>query len=570
MSDSKLWLQHLSLSLRASRQVAYLYHVEDDKFEFIGDIMGVLGLPDDRSPSNREEFSKLLAESELVTRQLALAEVLSNIKTSEKNFTLRYNVSRADGTLIPLIETGVARYSDQEKKTTIQSLMALDVEKIEQQKRLARKMGFRNAVTNVFSSSEDRRQLLHAIENSIERVETCKGFLLLLGLDRMSLVNEIYGSEFADEMLHTIEEMLKQILKDQAKVYHIAGDIFALHFDGGNPGEMGAKANDILKVFYNQTIEVQERSIHQVVSIGGVRIVDQTVSASSVLSRAELALMDAKNKGRGCFIEYSDKLGEEVKAFRDILTVGDDFLRSFKDGRVKIAFQGIVNSRTNNISFHECLIRMIDEQGEVHTAGKFIGAIERMGLTRLVDMFATREAIKELKEFPAVSLSVNVSNHTFTDPDWLKSVKMELRDYPDVAQRLIVEITESVAMSDINQTMRVARTLQDLGCRIALDDFGAGQTAFSQLKDLLLDIVKIDKSFVREMDKEENKLFIRTLHSLASAMNLETVGEGAETLAEADILAKDGIDHIQGFVHGLPTLDRPWMNLHIPENFTKQ
>ncbi|HOO50894.1 MAG TPA: bifunctional diguanylate cyclase/phosphodiesterase [Alphaproteobacteria bacterium] len=570
MSDSKLWLQHLSLSLRASRQVAYLYHVEDDKFEFIGDIMGVLGLPDDRSPSNREEFSKLLAESELVTRQLALAEVLSNIKTSEKNFTLRYNVSRADGTLIPLIETGVARYSDQEKKTTIQSLMALDVEKIEQQKRLARKMGFRNAVTNVFSSSEDRRQLLHAIENSIERVETCKGFLLLLGLDRMSLVNEIYGSEFADEMLHTIEEMLKQILKDQAKVYHIAGDIFALHFDGGNPGEMGAKANDILKVFYNQTIEVQERSIHQVVSIGGVRIVDQTVSASSVLSRAELALMDAKNKGRGCFIEYSDKLGEEVKAFRDILTVGDDFLRSFKDGRVKIAFQGIVNSRTNNISFHECLIRMIDEQGEVHTAGKFIGAIERMGLTRLVDMFATREAIKELKEFPAVSLSVNVSNHTFTDPDWLKSVKMELRDYPDVAQRLIVEITESVAMSDINQTMRVARTLQDLGCRIALDDFGAGQTAFSQLKDLSLDIVKIDKSFVREMDKEENKLFIRTLHSLASAMNLETVGEGAETLAEADILAKDGIDHIQGFVHGLPTLDRPWMNLHIPENFTKQ
>ena len=91
-------------------------------------------------------------------------------------------------------------------------------------------------------------------------------------------------------------------------------------------------------------------------------------------------------------------------------------------GRVKIAFQGIVNSRTNNISFHECLIRMIDEKGEVHSAGKFIGAIERMGLTRLVDMFATREAIRELKEFPGISLSVNVSNHTFTDPDWLKSV----------------------------------------------------------------------------------------------------------------------------------------------------
>ena len=94
----------------------------------------------------------------------------------------------------------------------------------------------------------------------------------------------------------------------------------------------------------------------------------------------------------------------------------------------------------------------------------------------------------------------------------------ELRDYPDVATRLIVEITESVAMNDINQTIRVVRTLQDLGCRVALDDFGAGNTAFTQLKDLSLDIVKIDKSFVREMGRDENKHFIKTLHSLAAAM----------------------------------------------------
>lgn len=570
MADSKLWLQHLSLSLRASRQVAYLYHVEEDRYEFIGDVMGVLGLAEDRTPENKEQFSKLVASTDLVTRQLEIAESLANLSKTEKNFTLRYNLTRADGTLIPIIETGVTRFDENKKSSTIQSLMTLDIEKIEHQKRLARKMGFRNAVSNVFTSSEDRRRLLHDLEENIEKVESQKGYLLLMGLDRMSLVNEIYGNEFVDELLQTVESMLKRVMQDKAEIYHIAGDIFAVYFKDSNTSSMWETANDILQIFYNQTIDVQERSIHQVVSIGGVRIEDKKTSASSVLSRAELALMDAKNKGRGCFIEYSDKLGEEVRAFRDILSTGDDFLKSFKDGRVKIAFQGIVNSRTNNISFHECLIRMIDEKGEVHSAGKFIGAIERMGLTRLVDMFATREAIRELKEFPGISLSVNVSNHTFTDPDWLKSVKMELRDYPDVAGRLIVEITESVAMSDVNQTMRVIRTLQDLGCRIALDDFGAGQTAFSQLKDLSLDIVKIDKSFVRDMDKEENKLFIRTLHSLASAMNLETVGEGAETLSEADILAKDGIDHIQGFVYGLPTLDRPWANIHVPEKFTKQ
>jgi len=293
-------------------------------------------------------------------------------------------------------------------------------------------------------------------------------------------------------------------------------------------------------------------------SIGGVRFGDWNISPASVLSRAELALRDAKNRGRGCFVEYSEDLSREVQSFKETLGVGDNFLRGFKDGRVKIAFQGIVSSRTKGVTFHECLIRLIDENGDVHAAGQFINAVEKMGLSRLVDTFATREAIKELKNYPTISLSVNVSYHTFTDPEWLKIVTMELRDQQSVAERLIVEITESVVMSDIGQTTRVIRSLQDLGCRIALDDFGAGQTAFSQLKDLALDIVKIDKSFVREMDKEENKLFIRTLHSLASAMNLETVGEGAETLVEADMLAKDGIDHIQGYVYGMPTLDRPW------------
>lgn len=96
-----------------------------------------------------------------------------------------------------------------------------------------------------------------------------------------------------------------------------------------------------------------------------------------------------------------------------------------------------------------------------------------MGLTRLVDTYCVRQAIYELKKFPTISLSVNVSNHTLTDPDWLKEVTLELRDHVDVANRLIIEITESVAMSDLNQTLRVIRVLEDLGCRIALNDLPA-------------------------------------------------------------------------------------------------
>lgn len=562
MSNSQIWLQHLAASLTASRQAAYLYQVETDKYEFIGDAAGVLGTPEDAPPADKKSFAEMIVPEDVVTRQIQVAEALSKCQEGEKSFTLRYRIKRPDGAIIPLVETGIARTDAAAGKTTIQSLLAIDVAAIERHKKLSRKMGFKETVANVFSGSNDRQRLTNAIDEILAHTERDKssGYLLLVGVDRVSLVNEVYGGQFTDELLEKIGSILSQLVSNQGELIRISGDVFALLFPQQRQGQMADTAQNVLNVFYNQPIEIQSRFVHQVVSIGGIRLADNHMAGTSALAKAELSLQDAKSRGRGCFSEYSEKMGEEVNSFRNVLSVGDNFLKSFRDGRVKIAFQGVRNSRTNDVSFYECLIRMIDENGEVHSAGRFIEAVEKMGLTRLVDTFATQEAIKELKEFPRISLSVNVSNHTLLDPDWLKAVNRELTDYPDVACRLIVEITESVAMSDINQTLRVVRGLQGLGCRVALDDFGAGQTAFSQLKDLSLDIVKIDKSFVREMGREENKLFIRTLHSLASAMNLETVGEGAETLIERDVLARDGIDHIQGFVHGLPSLDRLWLN----------
>lgn len=561
MADGHVWLDHLKSSLKASKQLAYLYHAGRDEYEFMGDVFGILGCADDAAPQDKKAFSGFIAADDLMERQLSLADMIAKCGAGEKNFTLRYRMARPDGTIFPVIETGIIKHDSKTKDFTVQGLIVVDVETIERQKKLNRKMGFREAISNSFSGNQERRSLVSRLEQLIadQDREDHKGYVLLVEVDRISLINQLYGGNFTDELLEKTEQTLTAMVAGNAEIIRVASDLFAMVFVESAQGEMKDTAQKILTVFYNQPVLVGDRPVHQVLSIGGVRISERGVSGASVLGKLELALNDAKQKGRGCFIEYADQMGREVSNFGAVLTIGDNFLKNFKEGRVKMAFQGVINSRTNDVSFYECLIRMVDQNGEVHSAGQFIEAVEKMGLTRLVDTFATKEAIRELKEFPVITLSVNVSNHTLTDPDWLKTVTYELRDYPDVARRLIVEITESVAMNDVNQTLRVVRTLQDLGCRVALDDFGAGQTAFTQLKDLSLDIVKIDKSFVREMDREENKHFIRTLHSLASAMNLETVAEGAETELEADILSRDGIDHIQGFVHGLPSMDRLWL-----------
>lgn len=562
MAEGHVWIQHLKSSLKANKQLAYLYHIDEDQFEFMGDILGVLGCADDECPVDKNSFSKFICADDLVTRQLTLADMIAKSGGAEKNFTLNYRMSREDGAIFPVVETGIILTDPQTQKITIQSLVAIDTATIDRRKKLDSKMGFRDAISSSFSGSRERRSLINRLDElvAVDDKDPNRGYVLLVEVDRVSLINQVYGGNFTDELLDKTNATLVAMVGDRGEVIQIAGDLFAIIFAGDAQGEMKDTAQKILTVFYNQPIKVQERLVHQVLSIGGIKISDKSTSGASLIGRLELALNDARHKGRGCFIEYSDSIGQEVNNFRDVLVIGDNFLKNFKEGRVKMAFQGVISSRTSDVSFYECLIRMVDEDGQVHSAGNFIDAVEKMGLTRLVDTFATKEAIRELKEYPMISLSVNVSNHTLTDPDWLKIVTLELRDYPEVANRLIVEITESVAMNNVNQTIRVVRTLHDLGCRVALDDFGAGNTAFSQLKDLSLDIVKIDKSFVQEMSREENKHFIKTLHSLASAMNLETVAEGAETFSEVDILARDGIDHIQGFVYGLPSMDRLWLN----------
>ena len=561
MTDGHIWLQHLKSSLKASKQLAYLYSADEDKFEFMGDILGVLGCADENCPLDKKAFSNFIFADDLVTRQLTLADMIAKSGVAEKNFTLKFRMCRPDGTVFPVVEVGIITTDAQTHKVTIQSLIAIDTETIDRRKKLNSKIGFRDAISSSFSGNRERRSLVTRLDELIageDRISN-NGYVLLVEVDRVSLLNQVYGGNFTDELLVKTNTTLVNMIGDRAELIQITSDQFAIIFADSPQGEMKDTAQKILTVFYNQPITVQERTVHLVLSISGIKISDKSMSGTSLLGWLELALNDARQKGRGCFIEYSDSIGQEVNNFRDVLLVGDKFLKNFREGRVKMAFQGVMNSRTNDVSFYECLIRMVDDNGDVHSAGSFINAVEKMGLTRMVDTFATKEAIRELKDYPAILLSVNVSNHTLTDPDWLKLVTLELRDYPDVANRLIVEITESVAMNDLNQTLRVVRTLHDLGCRVALDDFGAGQTAFTQLKDLSLDIVKIDKSFVQEMSREENKHFIKTLHSLASAMNLETVAEGAETLIEADILARDGIDHIQGFVHGLPSMDRLWL-----------
>jgi EAL domain-containing protein (putative c-di-GMP-specific phosphodiesterase class I) len=237
--------------------------------------------------------------------------------------------------------------------------------------------------------------------------------------------------------------------------------------------------------------------------------------------------------------------------------------------RFLFAFQPVVCAISGKIDYFECLLRMRDDNGGLIPCGEFIAAAEESGLIGLIDRYVLNQAFRELAAHPAVRLGFNVSGRTACDRPWLRSLIGLLRRQPECAHRLVVEITETAALDDLDESARFVDTLRHAGCRVALDDFGAGHTSLRHLQALAVDIVKIDGSFVRSLaDRRENRIILRHLLGLTREFGLGTVAECVETEEEAALLREVGVGYLQGYHFGRPTVERAWMSAPGPARRT--
>jgi EAL domain-containing protein (putative c-di-GMP-specific phosphodiesterase class I) len=241
-------------------------------------------------------------------------------------------------------------------------------------------------------------------------------------------------------------------------------------------------------------------------------------------------------------------------------SVAETVENALRQDRLLFAFQPVVCAASGEIDYFECLLRMRDEERGLVTCGEFITAVEQQGLIGLIDRHVVCKVVEELAVHPTVKLGLNISGLTACDRDWLRLVIGLLRRKPDLACRLVVEITETAALANLAESARCVDALRDLGCRVALDDFGAGYTSLRHLQLLAVDTVKIDGGFVRGLPaSHESRVFLRHLVDLAHGFGLRTVGECVETAAEAALLRAEGAGYLQGFYCGRPTTERRWL-----------
>ncbi|GAB1379520.1 EAL domain-containing protein [Pararhodobacter aggregans] len=239
--------------------------------------------------------------------------------------------------------------------------------------------------------------------------------------------------------------------------------------------------------------------------------------------------------------------------------------RALDEKRAMLAYQPVVQARmTNRAAFYEAYIRILDEKGRVIPARDFMGAVETHEIGRRIDCLALELGLAALAKEHSIRLSVNMSARSIGYPQWLATLERGLRADPTIAERLILEITEGSAMLMPDLVTVFMADMQSRGICFALDDFGAGYTAFRYLKDFYFDIIKIDGQFIRGIAHDpDNQVLAAALVSIARHFDMFTVAESVENEEDARYLIDIGFDCLQGYFYGIPSTEAPWLTSRL-------
>jgi diguanylate cyclase (GGDEF)-like protein len=400
-------------------------------------------------------------------------------------------------------------------------------------------------------------ELLEAtIEEALKLRSSC-GFLLA-AIDELGRINEAYGFDIADEVIAAVAKRMHSQMRGKDHLGRMSGNKFGIILNNCTPDDLLIAADRLVAGIRNEVMQTSAGPVAATVTIGGIIAPRHARNADEAFARAQDALYFARAKRRGSFQAYQPNL-KRVAERAENMRATDEILSALNERRIFIHFEPVVDVASRRPAFYECLMRIKRSDGRLLAVNEFIPWAERLGLVRLLDHRVLDLVAAEMIASPALKASVNVSAASTSDPDWWAGLAAMLRPHPGLAERLTVEITETAAIQDIDETCSFVARVKDLGCRIAIDDFGAGYTSFRNLRKLGVDLVKIDGAFVQNlMRSEDDRAFVHTLIDLARRLGLKTVAEWVQDEASAAMLAEWGCDFPQGALVGLASAERPW------------
>lgn len=412
------------------------------------------------------------------------------------------------------------------------------------------------------TDSTSRSYFYQELQKSIESDSDHKTAVLLLDIDSFKQVNNMFGREIGDRVLRDLAEDMQSRLGDKGILSRWGGDEFVILLpDVLDLPQTRSIARELLDIFETPT-RIAGENIHLTASIGMAIYPTHGEDGGDLVSSADLAMYKAKETKGNAFHVLE---GEDGQTVRRQFELERDLHRAIEQNQFEVHYQPQFSFTTERIAGLEALIRWRHPDRGFLEPKEFIPVAETTGLILDIDRYVITEAANALRtwnqEFKSNrNLSVNISPYQFEEGKLHDIVNEALEDSGMDPSNLILEITETVAMKDVEYTGETLNELQETGVKIALDDFGTGYASFSNLSRLPLDIIKIDRSLVSLIGaKEEEFEVIKIINPLAEELDLEVIAEGVETEKQLDLLDKWGCDRVQGYLMSKPL---PNLNLH--------
>jgi len=385
--------------------------------------------------------------------------------------------------------------------------------------------------------------------------------LVFFDIDDFKYINDAFGHKYGDEVLNKVASDVGVLTRKEELFCRLGGDEFAILLPDACLKSAKLLAERVRAAVSNITLQRDEKRIRITSSIGISIFPRHAVEMEELLVCADIAMYQAKDAGKNTWKVF-EKSQEASQQLLKRINWDSQIVDALENDLLDIYYQGVFSSEKKDLFYLEALVRMkVQGENNVILPGQFIPFAERSGKIIEIDRWVLKKVIATLAKNPVLScIAVNVSGRSFDDPTLAKFILQTLKKYDVRPQRLLLELTETAAVTDLHDAQRFISAMRACGCKIAIDDFGSGYASFVYLKHLEADVVKIDGLFTHDLVKEtDNQLFIKAIVDIAHGLNKKIVAEFVEDASSLEILKALGVDYVQGFYFQTPSEILPWV-----------
>jgi diguanylate cyclase (GGDEF)-like protein len=459
-------------------------------------------------------------------------------------------LTRADGTQLPISYTCAPTRNDDSIDGVVLAFRD-DTQRLDYEAQLAH-----HAFHDQLTGLANRRLFIDRLDQALRRDVRRSGgsAVLFADVDRFKLINDSLGHQAGDRLLTEVARRLATVIRDGDTVARFGGDEFTLLLeDVRGAGEAHDVADRIGRAMEEPIQVGPNRTIVASLSIG-VAVSRPDATGDDLLHDADLAMYEAKAEGFGRWKQYAGGDNRSVEQ----LDLEADLRLAIANDDITVYFQPLVEAASGRPVDAEALVRWIHPERGSMSPADFIPIAEETGLILPLGRHVLREACRQCKTWETdhgvrIGVSVNLSARQFQDGDLVEEVRAALAAADLPADRLCLEITETLAMRDIEWSIQTLQRLKDIGVRVAIDDFGTGHSSLNYLKRFPIDVVKIDRSFVKDIDTSiVDNAIVNAVVMLAETLQITTVAEGVETSGQLAKLRDLGCTLIQGFLFARP------------------